>query len=106
MLGAWSSSRSSGVSGSPACSARGILIASSDPTTKTIDAMISEYSGPRRADTPAAGSPPIAAARTLMSASRELASTSSPSSRTNPGTSELLAIDCAFANTSTPNARG
>jgi hypothetical protein len=53
-----------------------------------------------------AGSPPTIAPTTLTSASRELAVTSSPSSRTSAGTSALLATCAPFPSTSTPKASG
>ena len=71
----------------------GILKATIAATANTTAPTRSDQSAPKRCWTPAAGMPPTVAARTLISARRELALTSSDLSLTTAGTSALLAIE-------------
>ena len=96
MLG-WCSSASASASSVLSSGARvdafGILNAKIAATANTTAPTRSDQSAPKRCWTPAAGMPPTVAARTLISARRELALTSSDLSLTTAGTSALLAIE-------------
>ena len=106
MLDAWSSRRASVVSGSPTRFARGIRNDATLAAANTSEPKRNTQGPPIVFRRPAATDAPIVPASTEMSCNLELARTSSDSSSTTPGTSELFAMFCPFESTREPKARG